>query len=122
MIRTHTLKTVPFNIMRPALKTLMASALMVFAQVADDLRKSNIQLAAKIISLRDATNKLENPTRHHLQTHLAAWYGVALELADASDSTSPELAGLLRNVCQEADWIEPAWTYMKGQMEQWQKS
>ncbi len=121
MIRTYTLKTVPFAIMRPALKTLMASALMVFSQTADDLRKSNIQLAAKIISLRDATNKLENPTRHNMTTHLAAWYGVSLELADATDSTSPELAGLLRNVVKEADWIQPAWDYMKGRMQEWQK-
>jgi len=121
-VKSYTLKTVPFNIMRPALKTLMASALMVFGQTSDDLRKSNIQLAAKVISLRDMTGKLENPTRHNLTTHLTAWYGVALELADALDSTSPELAGLLRNVCKEADWIAPAWVYMKGQMEQWQES
>lgn len=116
MIRTHTLKTVPFNIMRPTLKTLMGAALLVFTQTADDLRKSNIKLAAKVISLRDASNKLENPTRHNMTTHLAAWYGVSLELADATDSTSPELAGLLRNVVKEADWIEPAWLYMQEQM------
>lgn len=122
MIQSYTLKTVPFNIMRPALKTLMASALMVFGQTADDLRKSNIHLAAKIISLRDATNKLENPTRHNLTTHLAAWYGVSLELADAVDITSPALAGLLRNVVKEAEWIHPAWEYMSERMQEWQKS
>ena len=122
MIKSYTLKTVPFAIMRPALKTLMASALMVFGQTADDLHKSNVKLTEKIFLLREVTNKLENPTRHNLTTHLTAWYGVALELADALDSTSPELAGLLRNVCKEADWIAPAWVYMKGQMEQWQES
>lgn len=120
MIRTHTLKTVPFSIMRPALKTLMASVLMVFAQAADDLRKSNIQLAAKVITLRDATNKLENPTRNNLTTHLAAWYGVATELTAATVTSYPELSALLANVVMEADWIEPAWEYMKGQMDQWQ--
>lgn len=122
MIRTHTLKTVPFSTMRPALKVLMGAALMVFAQTSDTLRKTNIQLAAKIISLRDVSQKLKNPTRQNMQTHLAAWYGVTLELADTVDSTTPELAALLREMLKEADWIEPAWLYMKGQMEQWQKS
>jgi hypothetical protein len=119
MIRTHTLRTVPFNIMRPTLKTLMGATLLVFGQAADDLRKTNIHLAAKIISLRDATNKLENPTRHNLQTHLAAWYGVAIELTEAVTVSYPELSALLGNVVKECDWIAPAWEYMKGQMEQW---
>jgi NTP pyrophosphatase (non-canonical NTP hydrolase) len=121
LINTYTLRNIPFRIMRPTLKTLMASVLMVFAQVADDLRKSNVRLAAKIISLRDVTNKSENPTRQQMQTYLAAWYGVALELIDAIDSTQPELAGLLRNVVKECEWLQPAWEYMKGQMEQWGK-
>lgn len=117
MIANYTLKTVPFRIMRPTLKTLMASALMVLIQVSVDDK-----LSTKILLLRDKTRALENPTRHHMQTHLAAWYGVAQELADAANSTSPELAALLRNVVKQADWLEPAWQYMKGQMEQWQKS
>lgn len=116
MNNTYTLRTVPFRIMRPTLKTLMAAALMVFGQTSDDLRKSNIKLCAKIIQLQNATNKLDNPTRDDAQTHLAAWYGVSLELCEAIDSTSPELARLLRGVVKEADWIEPAWEYMKGQM------
>lgn len=115
MIRTPTLKTVPFGIMRPALKTLMASTLMVLSQVEVDDK-----LAIKIFALRDKTKALENPTRHHMQTHLAAWYGVGIELTEAIDTSYPEFAGLLRNVLKEADWIEPAWLYMKGQMEQWQ--
>lgn len=117
MIRTYTLKTVPFGLMRPALKTLMASVLLVVGQVdADD------KLVTKIFLLRDKTNALENPTRHHMQTHLAAWYGVALELSTAADAMNPELAALLRDVLKEAGWIEPAWVYMKGQMDAWQKS
>lgn len=119
---TYTLRTVPFRIMRPTLKTLMAAALMVFGQTSDSLRKSNIKLAAKIISLRDATNKLENPTRQDMQTRIAAWYGVSLELCEAIDSTSPELAGLLRGVVKEADWIEPAWVYMNERMAEWTTS
>ena len=119
MIRTHTLKTVPFGIMRPTLKTLMAAALLVFGQASDDLRKSDLRLCAKIVSLRDATNKLDNPTRHDLQTHLAAWYGVAIELTEAVAVSYPELSGLLQSVVKEADWIDPAWRYMKERMEQW---
>ena len=117
MISTYTLKTIPFRIMRPTLATLMGAALLVFGQVEVDDK-----LATKLFLLRDATNKLENPTRHQIQTHLAAWYGVSLELADATEAGNPQLAGLLRNVCKEADWIAPAWVYMKGQMEQWQES
>ena len=118
MIKSYTLKTVPFGIMRPTLKTLMASALTVLANTPAVDEK----LATKIFLLRDKTNALENPTRNNMRVHLAAWYGVGLELADAVDSTTPELAGLLRNVLKEADWIEPAWEYMKGQMDAWQKS
>ena len=117
MIRTPTLKTVPFGIMRPTLKTLMGATLMVFGQVETDK-----QFATKVFLLRDKTNTLENPTRHHMQTHLAAWYGVATELTEASAVSYPELSALLANVVKECDWIEPAWLYMKGQMEQWQKS
>jgi len=111
---TYTLRTVPFRIMRPTLKTLMASALMVFGQAETDQK-----LATKIVLLRDATNKLENPTRHNMVTHLTAWYGVSLELADAIAATQPELSALLQAVCKEADWIAPAWEYMKGQMDTW---
>ncbi len=114
---TYTLRTVPFRIMRPTLKTLMASALMVFGQAETDQK-----LATKIVLLRDATNKLENPTRHDMQTRIAAWYGVSLELCEAIDSTLPELAGLLRGVVKEADWIAPAWEYMNERMAEWQKS
>lgn len=118
MIQSYTLKTVPFRIMRPTLKTLMAATLSVLANT----QPTDEKLATKIFLLRDASNALENPTRNNMRTHLAAWYGVGLELADAVDSTSPELAGLLRNVLKEADWIEPAWSYMKGRMDAWQKS
>jgi hypothetical protein len=117
VIRTPTLKTIPFGIMRPTLKTLMAAALMVFSQIESDEK-----LATKVILLRDKTNTLENPTRHHMQTHLAAWYGVAIELTEASAASYPELSALLANVVKECDWIEPAWLYMKGQMEQWQNA
>lgn len=117
MIQSYTLKTVPFKIMRPTLKTLMASALMVLSQVTVDDK-----LAIKIFLLRDKSNALENPTRHNMATYLAAWYGVSLELIDAVQDTAPELAGLLGNVVKEADWIRPAWEYMKGQMDAWQKS
>lgn len=120
MIQSHTLRTIPFRIMRPTLKTIMGAALVVFAQTSDGLRKTDIRLCAKIVSLRDATNKLDNPTRHQLQTHLTAWYGVSKELADAIDNTNPELAALLRGVVKEAAWLEDAWQYMKGQMDQWQ--
>ena len=115
MIRTHTLKTVPFAIMRPTLKTFMASTLLVFGQATDIDEK----LSTKIFLLRDKTNALQNPTRHHMQTHLAAWYGVALEVADAADAGKPELAGLLRNVLKEAEWIAPAWEYMQGKLQEW---
>ena len=121
MIRTPTLKTVPFGIMRPTLKTLMASVLAVFGQTYDR-EWTNEKLAAKITLLHEKTNALENPTRNNMRTHLAAWYGVAIELTETVDPSYPELAGLLRNVTKECDWIEPAWLYMKGQMEQWQKS
>lgn len=113
----YTLKTVPFKIMRPTLKTLMASALMVLSQV-----KTDDALATKIFLLRDNTQALENPTRHDMQVRIAAWYGVSIELTAAIDASYPELAGLLRNVVTQADWIEPAWQYMREQMEQWQKS
>lgn len=118
MITTYTLRNVPFRIMRPALKTVMSAVLLVFgqAQTVDE------KLATKIFLLRDKTNALENPTRHNMTTHLAAWYGVGLELADAVDSTSPELAGLLRNVLKEADWIRPAWEYMSDRIQEWQSS
>lgn len=108
--------------MRPTLKTLMGAALMVFGQTADDLRQTNIKLCAKVIKLQEHTNALKNPTRNDEQAHLAAWYGVSLELCDAVDSTSPELAGLLRGVLSEAAWIEPAWNYMSERMAEWQKS
>jgi len=117
VISTYTLKTIPFRIMRPTLATLMGAALLVFGQVEVDDK-----LATKLFLLRDATNKLENPTRHQIQTHLAAWYGVSLELADATEAGNPQLAGLLRNVCKEADWIAPAWEYMQERMVEWQKS
>ena len=121
MNQTYTLKTVPFHIMRPALKTLLASTLLVFGQVYDP-KTTDEKLARKIFLLEEKTRALKNPTRQQMQTHLAAWYGVATELTDTASASYPELAGLLRNVLKEAAWIEPAWSYMKGQMEQWQKS
>jgi len=121
MIRTPTLKTVPFKMLRPALKTLMGATLMVLAHTYTR-EWTNDALATKINLLHEKSNALENPTRQNLTTHLAAWYGVALELVDTVTPINPELAALLGNVCKEADWIEPAWIYMREQMEKWQKS
>ncbi len=115
MIRTPTLKTVPFKMLRPTLKTLMGATLMVLAHTYTR-EWTNDALATKINLLHEKSRDLENPTRHNMQTHLAAWYGVALELVDTVTPTHPEMAALLGNVVKECDWIAPAWEYMKGQM------
>ena len=117
MIQSYSLKTVPFRILRPTLKTLMGAVILVWGQVDTDQK-----LSVKIILLQDKTNALENPTRNNMATHLAAWYGVGLELADVADTTKPELAALLRDVLKEAGWIRPAWEYMQERMAEWATS
>ena len=117
MIQSYSLKTVPFRILRPTLKTLMGAVILVWGQVDTDQK-----LSVKIMKLQDKTNALENPTRNNMATHLAAWYGVGLELADVAEATKPELATLLRDVLKEAGWIRPAWDYMSERMAEWQKS
>lgn len=114
----YTLRTVPFRIMRPALKMLMVACMAVITQ-AYTKEWPHQRLATKVFLLQDKTDALKNPIRNTLQTHIAAWYGVALELHEAVKDTHPELARLLASATKEVGWIEPAWQFMQERMKTW---
>lgn len=115
---TYTLANVPFRLMRPALKLLPVIVTMVLAQVyVKDWEHR--KLAAKIIALKGKTDALKKPARRTALVHLASWYGLALELADAVAVTHPALCDILRNATKDVDWLQPSWEYMQERMAEW---
>lgn len=114
----YTLRTVPFRILRPALKLLPAVTLAVLTQVYTK-EWAHKKLAAKAFALKGKTDALKNPSRRQTVVHLTSWYGLALELADVIKPDNPALADLLANAVKELDWLQPAWEYMQGEMAKW---
>jgi hypothetical protein len=114
----YTLRTVPFRIMRPALKMLMVACMAVITQVYSK-EWAHQQLATKVFLLQNKTDALKRPTRDTIQVHIAAWFGLALDLQEAVKDTHPELARLLVSATKEVGWIEPAWQFMQERMKTW---
>lgn len=114
----YTLRTVPFRILRPALKLFPVLVSGLLAQVYTKTW-GHQKLAVKIYALKLRTDALENPPRRKVVLHLTAWYGVAQELRDAVQESHPELARVLSDTIRENDWLEPSWQYMKGEMDKW---
>ncbi len=114
----YTLRTVPFRIMRPALALLATACQAAMVQVYTK-EWPHQALADKVFLLKEKTAALKHPTRNSIQTHIAAWYGLTLDLQAAVKNTHPELFWLLANVIQEVIWIKPAWMYMQEKMTEW---
>jgi hypothetical protein len=118
MNKPYTLCNVPFRIMRPALALLSASCQIAMVQ-AYTKDWPHQELARKVFLLKDKTDALKNPKRDTMQTHIAAWYGLTLDLQAAVADTHPELARLLASATKEVGWIEPAWQFMQERMKSW---
>jgi len=117
-MKPYTLRNVPFRIMRPALALLSASCQVALVQVYSK-EWPHQQIATKVFLLKDKTAALKHPTRNMIQTHIAAWYGLTLDLQAAVLDTHPDLARLLANATKETEWIKPAWLFMQERMQAW---
>ena len=116
----YTYKTVPFKVLKPALKLLMTSYTIVFTQVYDEaFAVEHPKLGLKVLTLKEKTEALENPTRNQLISYITAWYGLTKDLAGYLETSQPAFADILRKEIADLNWLEVAWVYMSEQMAKW---
>lgn len=111
----YTFKTVPFRILKPALKSLPLIVTGVLSQVHTPTWEHR-PLSAKIMALYPMTKSLKNPRRNSAIVHLTSWYGLAIELRAALPPEQIGLALALDKTIADMKWLQPSWEFMQQRM------
>lgn len=100
-----TLNTTPFKLIRPALASMRAMAMITLA--ATNLHKTEHRpLAAKVVAMSMKTDGLKNPTRQQMLTHLVAWHMVSKELVEAVKVSHPKIAEQIDLALMRTPWLK----------------